>query len=82
LGRGQVSDLHLVLETDGAVAAIAERLIFRVAAAAECDGSAPAEAESATLLVDDFKIAFDAQRAVVVHDDSGCGQFISSSSRT
>src|SRR5579859_1856310 len=47
------------------VRAVAKWLVGGVSTAAEGDGGAAVEAEDAPLRIDDFKIAFDANRAVI-----------------
>ena len=51
--------------------AVAERLVGRVAAAAEADSGAPSQAEGAAFGIDNFEIAFHANRSVTVYGDLG-----------
>src|SRR6266849_9275413 len=56
------------------VGAIAKRLVVGVAAATKRDRFAPSQAESLAFLIDNFEIAFDANRSVAENGHFGCGQ--------
>ena len=51
--------------------AIAKRGIARVAAATEGNGGTSTETEDLSFLIDDFKIAFDANRTIRENRDFG-----------
>ena len=60
-------------EVRALVRAIAEGGVGGMAAAAESDGSAPAEPEGVSGLINDFEIAFDANGTVVEDCHFGAG---------
>ena len=70
-GRWQVAGVDFVGEADSLMGAIAEGLIRGVAAAAERELRAAGQAEGLAVGVEDFEIAFDAERAVVPCGDLG-----------
>jgi hypothetical protein len=55
--------------------AIAEWLIGGLAGAAKAQSGTPRQSERATFGIDELEVAFDADGAIVVHGDFGCGQF-------
>jgi len=59
--RSEFAGDHGIGETASFVAAVAEGLVLRMAAAAEAQGGAPGQAERAAVGVDQFEIAFDAE---------------------
>lgn len=70
-GRGQVARFDRIGETNSIVRAVAKRLVCRLAAAAQADGGASGQTERLTGGIDDFEIAFDADRAVAVDRNLG-----------
>jgi len=51
------------------MAAIAERFVLGISAAAEADRRATSQAKGIALHVVDRKITLDAERAIIAHDD-------------
>ena len=72
-GREFASD-HRISERARAMRAIAEWLVSGLSAAAEADYGAARQAEDAALGIHDLEIPLDAQGAVVIYGDAGCGQ--------
>src|SRR5271170_7149982 len=70
-GRKIVS-LDDALEVYLLVSAIAERLGFRVSAAAKADFGAAREAKNLAILILDLKVAFDSDRTIVANHDFRC----------
>lgn len=56
------------------MAAIAKRLVLRIAAAAKTDSRATSQAEGFTFEVVNRKFALDTERAMIGHNDFGFGQ--------
>jgi len=50
------------------VRTIAKRFVFGLTAAAQADGGASGKPKSVTLGIDDFEVAFDSDRSVIVDD--------------
>ena len=74
-GRREVARDHRVGETGALMAAVAERLVGRLSAAAKRDHGAPAQAEAGAGWVEDFEVALDADGAVGIDGDfGGCHQ--------
>lgn len=71
LGRGKIAGNDLVLKSGAGVGAIAEGLVLGLAATAESDHGTAGEAERLPGRVENLEIALDADRAVVVHSNSG-----------
>src|SRR5689334_21065900 len=72
LRRGQRERHDLRLEAAAAMRAVAEGLVGALAAAAQADDRPPGQVELIALRVVNFHLAFDAQRAVVIHSDLRC----------
>ena len=70
-GREFASD-DCIGKSGSFVGAVAKRLVLGMATAAKRDGSAPSEPERLALRVDNFEVAFDADRSVGVNSDFGC----------
>jgi len=70
LGRRQFTRHHGVGKSYAVVAAIAERLVGGMAAAAQRDDRPPGEAEKRSRGVADLEFTFDAKGAVVLRRDS------------
>lgn len=68
-GRRQSARLNLGLESGPLVRAVAERLVFRMPAAAQPNGSAPRKVERSSGRITNGEFPFDADRAVVVDSD-------------
>ena len=68
-GRWKISGRNFTGEIGVAVGAIAERLVGGMAAAAESDGCASGETEFISGEIDDFKIAFNQDWAVIFECD-------------
>ncbi len=71
LGRRKIPRLYFRLKIDPFVAAIAKRLVLRIAAAAKTDSRATSQAEGFTLEVVNRKFALDTERAMIRHNDFG-----------
>jgi hypothetical protein len=61
--------MHLRLESNPPMAAIAEGLVLRVPAATQADLSAASESELLTILVADDEFTFDDYRTVALYGD-------------
>ncbi len=72
--RRELPRLHLGLEPDLFVAAVAERLVFRVPAPAQANPSAACQIKRIALRIVDRKFALDAQRAVILYRNFYLGQ--------
>src|SRR5439155_21894042 len=72
LRSGKLKRHHHRFETTGLVRRVAERLVARLAAAAQRDAGAPGEPERQVVLIHDLEVSFDPERAVVHHRDSSC----------
>jgi hypothetical protein len=73
-GRGEVASGDGAIETNPLVGAIAEGLVAGMAAPAKPDGFASGEAEWLAVLIDNFKIAFNAYWAAIGNSDFGASQ--------
>ena len=71
LRRGEFAGHTRVGKADSIVAAIAERLVLGLPAAAERDRGPSGESEGSARRVDDLEIAFDAEIAVGLDGDFG-----------
>jgi hypothetical protein len=71
LWSGKFAGDDQVGEAAGFVGAVAEGFVRRVAAATEADGGASGEVEGVAGGVDDFEVAFNADRAVAIDGDFG-----------
>jgi hypothetical protein len=69
LRRRQVARDYRVYEPAGIVGAVAKWLIHGAPAATEADGGPPGQAEGLALGIDQFEIAFDAQRPIIIYGD-------------
>ena len=72
LGWREVSRNAKRLETLYSMVAVAERLIFRVAAAAEADGGTSAEAKRIAVGVDHGEVPFNSNGTIVEYCDFCC----------
>ena len=72
LGRGEVAGFAGALEAGAAVGAVAEGLVFRVAAAAEGDHCPAGEAELLAHRVVDREVAFETKGTIIVYGYFGC----------
>ena len=70
-GGRQVEGLDRTLEIYALVGAVAKRFVFRIAAAAEANFRAAAEAEGFAVLIENLKITFDADGAIGANRDGG-----------
>src|SRR6266849_3934067 len=70
----QVAGGNQAREIRPLVGAIAKRLVVGVATTTKRDRFAPSQAESLAFLIDNFEIAFDANRSVAENGHFGCGQ--------
>jgi len=68
-GWWKISRRYFAGEVGVAVRAVAEGLVGGMAAAAESDGGATGKTEFISGEIDDFKIAFDQNRAVIFECD-------------
>jgi hypothetical protein len=69
--RGKVAALHFTLEANGLMRTIAEGFVRGMAAATQGHPRATPQAEAVSLGVQNLKVPFDAERAVVERDDLG-----------
>ena len=63
--RRKVASGHCVVKANALVRTVAKWLISGMAAAAQPDRFASRETEGFAFLIDDFKIAFDADRTII-----------------
>lgn len=63
----QLASCNGVRKSANLVGTIAERLVGRMAAAAEAHLGTPGKAEWAPLGIDDFEVSFDTKGTVVIH---------------
>jgi hypothetical protein len=70
---GQIAGCHGMGKSGAVVAAIAKGLIGRLSAAAKGDHRAPGEAEGGARGIENFEVALNAKRPVVVAGDF-CGR--------
>ena len=68
-GRGQIAGGADGVESLAAMGAVAERLVFGVAAAAQGDGRASRQPEGVSFHIRDGEFSFNANRAVVANGD-------------
>ena len=73
-GRRKFASDDGISERARAVRAIAEWLVSGLPATAEADYGAARQAEDAAFGIHDLEIPLDAQGAVVIYGDAGCGQ--------
>ena len=72
LGGREIARCDLVGEATDFVAAVAEGFVGGMAAAAESERSAAGEAERLAFRINDFEVAFDPKRTVVIDRDLRC----------
>src|SRR5467141_2835693 len=71
LWRRQVAGLHLILEANSVVRAVAEGLVRRMAAGAKRERGPTPQPEAVTLRVHNLEIALDSKRAIAQRGDLG-----------
>jgi hypothetical protein len=71
-GGRQIAGRSLANEVELAVLAVAERLIFRIPAAAQTQGGTPGQTKYVALLIANLEVTFDAEWSIVAYRDLCC----------